>query len=230
MSDTEQTQIAAIGIDGPAGSGKSTIARQVAQRLDFIYIDTGAMYRAVALAALRQGIELEAEAAMTSIAAELKLDFDSSGTRIYSNATDITEAIRTPEITAITKYAARVPEVRELLVKQQQEMAAERQVVMEGRDITTVVLPNARWRIFLTAAPEVRAERRLLDFQARGHQVDYAELLQSIIERDAADNKVGPMKLAQDLARAGKGIYLLDTSELSEAEVIDRIASYVESH
>ena len=226
---TEKT-VEAIGIDGPAGSGKSTIARQVAERLGFTYIDTGAMYRAVALQALRRGIDLEDETAMLRIATETNLSFDRTGTIIYLNNEDVSAAIRTPEITAITRYAARVKEVRELLVCRQQEMAQQRRVVMEGRDITTVVLAQAKWRIFLTATPEVRARRRLKDFSENGHTVDYNELLKEIIARDKSDNAVGPMKKAQELAKEGRGIYLLDTSELTQKEVIDNIVNYVEAN
>ena len=225
-----ENMVEAIGIDGPAGSGKSTIARQVAERLGFTYIDTGAMYRAVALQAFRLGVDLEDEGAMARIASETDINFDSTGTIIYLNNEDISAAIRTPEITGITKYAARVTDVRHCLVARQQEMARKRPVVMEGRDITTVVLAQARWRIFLTASPEVRAERRMKDFAERGHTVSYSELLKEIIARDESDNSVGPMKEAQELARAGRGIYLLDTSQLTQEEVIDKIVKYVKSH
>ncbi len=220
----------AIGIDGPAGSGKSTIAKQVARKLGFTYIDTGAMYRGVALHASRLGIELGNEEEMTRIANDANISFDITGTLITLNGEDISDEIRTPAITAITKFAARAKGVRKLLVDKQRAMAKELKVVMEGRDITTVVLPNAKWRIFLTASPEVRAKRRLDDFKARGHKVDYNELLQEIIARDESDNEVGPMKEAQELARAGRGIHLLDTSDLNQEEVISAIVHYVESN
>ena len=220
----------AIGIDGPAGSGKSTIAKQVAERLGFTYIDTGAMYRAVALQAKLSGIDLENEEEMTKIASKVDITFDKTGTMISLNDRDVSEEIRTPEITTITKFAARVQAVRKLLVNKQREMSEKRQVVMEGRDITTIVLPNAKWRIFLTASPEIRANRRLQDFEERGHTVDYNELLKEIIARDESDNSVGPMKEAKELASKGKGIYLLDTSDLTQKEVIDNIVTYVETH
>ncbi len=221
--------IEAIGIDGPAGSGKSTIAREVAQKLGFTYIDTGAMYRTVALQACRKNIDLEDQNEMTRIASEIDINFDNTGTVIYLNSEDVSAAIRSPEVTGNTKFAARVPAIRSLLVSKQQQMAAKRRVVMEGRDITTVVLPNAKWRIFLTASPEVRARRRLMDFAEKGHTVEYDKLLNEIIARDESDNAVGPMKEAQELARAGKGIYLLDTSELTQQEVIANIVQYVEN-
>ncbi len=220
----------AIGIDGPAGSGKSTIAKQVAERLNFTYIDTGAMYRAVALQAKLSGIDLENEEDMTKIAYDVDITFDITGTIISLNGTDVSSEIRTPEITAITKFAARTQGVRKLLVQKQQKMAKKHKVVMEGRDITTIVLPNARWRIFLTASPEIRANRRLKDFEKRGHTVDYNELLKEIIARDESDNSVGPMKEAKELAHEGKGIYLLDTSDLTQKEVINNIVTYVETH
>lgn len=223
-----EEKVAAIAIDGPAGSGKSTIAKEVAAKLDFVYIDTGAMYRAVALAASREGLDLENEEMMVAVAREINIEFDDTGTQINLNGEDVSAAIRTPEVTAITKYAARVCGVRELLVAQQRKMSQERRVVMEGRDITTVVLPAAKWRIFLTASAEERARRRLEDFKERGHEVDYDELLREIINRDNSDNEVGPMKEAQELARAGKGILLLDTSNLNISEVIDKIVAYVQ--
>ena len=227
---SEKKQVAAVAIDGPAGSGKSTIAKEVANRLQFVYIDTGAMYRAVALEASRQGVDLEDPAAMSDIAAGVDINFDSSGTCIMLNGEDVSAEIRTPRITAITKYAARVGAVRELLVAKQQQMSEQRPVVMEGRDITTVVLPAARWRIFLTASAEERARRRRDDFISRGHDVDYDELLQEIIARDKSDNEVGPMKKAQELARSGKGIFLLDTTKLNISEVIDKIVAYVRNN
>ena len=220
----------AIGIDGPAGSGKSTIAKQVAEQLGFTYIDTGAMYRAVALQAMLSGIDLENEEEMTKIASKADITFDKTGTMISLNGRDVSNEIRTPDITAITKFAARVQAVRKLLVHKQREMSEKRQVVMEGRDITTIVLPNAKWRIFLTASPEIRASRRLQDFEERGHTVDYNELLKEIIARDESDNSVGPMKEAKELACKGKGIYLLDTSDLTQKEVIDNIVTYVKTH
>ena len=218
----------AIAIDGPAGSGKSTVARGVAERLGFLYVDTGAMYRAVALAALRAGVDLEASDAVGRVARDCRIDFDESGSRVFLNGDDVTDMIRTPDVTEKVRYAARSQETRQELVAHQQELAKGRPVVMEGRDITTVVLKNARWKFFLTATPEVRAERRLADFTGAGHVVDYETLLAEIKDRDESDNSVGPMKVAQEIAARGDGqIELLDTTEMSADDVIECIASHV---
>lgn len=219
--------IKALAIDGPAGSGKSTVARAAARELGFLYIDTGAMYRALAWKALRQKADLEDGAAMAALAAVTQWEFSPDGARLFLDGTDVTEAIRSPEVTNSTKFAARVPEVRVHLVKLQRQMAAARPAVMEGRDITTVVLPEAQWRVFLTASPEVRAERRVKDNAARGFAADYAEILKDIIARDASDNAIGPMADAQRIARAGGGIVLFDTSALPQDEVIRRITAWV---
>lgn len=220
----------AVAIDGPAGSGKSTIAKAVASRLGFLYVDTGAMYRAVALKASLLGCDLEDEDLMSGVAESAEITFDDTGTKIILDGNDVSRQIRTPEITAITKYAARVVNVRQRMVEVQRAMAANRPVVMEGRDITTVVLREARWKFFVTASPEVRAKRRMADFREGGHDVDYDQLLAQIIERDASDNQVGPMKEALDLATRNEGIRLVDTSDMSATEVIDVIVEYVKEN
>ncbi len=221
------TSFDAVAIDGPAGSGKSTIARAVAQELGFLYIDTGAMYRAVALKALRLGINLEDEQAMAQIAAGAAVSFDETGARVLLDGEDVSDAIRTPEVTGKTRFAARAPGVRQRLVLLQRQMAAAQPSVMEGRDITTVVLPEARWRFFVTATPQERARRRLADYQKSGHPVEYEQLLRDILERDASDNAVGPMKDALELAQAGAGVVLLDTTGLTPQEVVARITGGV---
>lgn len=211
----------AVAIDGPAGSGKSTIARAVADALGFLYVDTGAMYRAIALKATRTGVDLESPEAMGQVAAATRLDFDATGTRILMDGEDVSEAIRTPEITARTRFAARAPTVRAELLRRQRALAEERPAVMEGRDITTVVLRDAKWKFFVTARPEVRADRRLADFAAKGHEVDRGALLREIEDRDASDFEVGPMRDAWARAQApGGGIVFVDTSDMSPEEVI----------
>lgn len=217
----------AVAIDGPAGSGKSTIARAVAQELGFLYIDTGAMYRAVALKALRLGVDMEDEAVMAQVAETAEVSFDATGTKVLLDGEDVSAQIRSPEVTGKTRFAARAAGVRRRLVALQRQMAAARPAVMEGRDITTVVLPEAKWRFFVTATPEERARRRLADFEKSGHAVDPAQLLRDIIERDASDNEVGPMKEALELAKSGAGIVLLDTTGLTPNEVIGRITGIV---
>jgi cytidylate kinase len=221
------TQINAIAIDGPAGSGKSTIARAVGEKLGFLYIDTGAMYRAVTLKAKRLGIDLEDEEKMGKVARSCALEFDATGTRIFLDGEEVSEEIRTPRITSITRYAARALPVRAELVRRQQEMAAARPAIMEGRDITTVVLKDAKWRFFLTASAEERAARRFKEMRGMGHEVEYSKLLAEIRERDESDNAVGPMQAAQEIARNGGGITLVDTTGLSIQDVIDKIISCV---
>lgn len=218
----------AVAIDGPAGAGKSTIARAVASALGFLYLDTGAMYRAVALAAQQQEADLEDPEAMGAVARACSLSFDESGTRLSLNGTDISDAIRTPEITRITKFSARAQPVRDALIPQQQAVAAARPVVMEGRDITTVVLPEARWKFYLTAEAAERARRRQAEMEAKGYAVDFDSLLAEIEARDASDAAVGPM--AEALRRAQDptdDLVLVDTTNLTPAQIVARIVDRV---
>ncbi len=218
--------IEAVAIDGPAGAGKSTIARAVAEALGFLYVDTGAMYRAVALQARRAGVVLVDPEVMEHVAQTCRIDFDETGARVFLNNEDVSGSIRSPEITEITRFAARAPGVRAHLVRQQQQIARRRAVVMEGRDIATVVLPHARWKFFVTASPEVRARRRVADFEAQGHETDFDKVLTEIHERDDSDFKVGPMAAA--LHQAEKGlIHLVDTSDMTPAAVIDEIVAVI---
>lgn len=220
--------IVAIAMDGPAGAGKSTLAKGVAAALQFLYIDTGAMYRAVALHAWRLGTHLEDAEAMGEVARQSVLTFSPNGTHIFLNGEDVSEAIRTPEITRITRFAARAMPVREELVRRQRAMALEQPSVMEGRDITTVVLPEAKWKFFVTATPEERARRRFQEFAAAGHSVSYEEILREILDRDASDHAVGPLKDAFELAHTpGSGIRLLDTTSMTPEEAVQAIVSIV---
>lgn len=217
----------AVAIDGPAGAGKSSVAKQVARAKNFLYVDTGAMYRAVALKALRSGMDLENEAAMADLAVGARIEFDAAGTRLLLDGEDVSGDIRSPEVAANVKYAARVPAVREHLVRLQQGFAEKRPVVMEGRDICTVVLPRARWKFFLTASPDARAKRRHAEMLAAGRDVDLARIRADIVARDDADYLVGPMKDARDLALAGDGIHYLDTSDMTPDEVIGAILAII---
>lgn len=215
--------IDSVAIDGPAGSGKSSVARRIAEARGFLYVDTGAMYRAVALAAMRRGTELENPEAVAAVAATTNISFDVSGARIMLDGSDVSAAIRDPEVTRNVKYAARVPEIRAMMVKTQQAMAERRPVVMEGRDIATVVLPRARWKFFLTARPEVRAARRHAELLAAGKEASLEGILADINARDASDFQVGPMKEARDRALAGDGIVYLDTSGMKPDAVVAAI-------
>lgn len=218
----------AVAIDGPAGAGKSTIARSIAERLGFLYVDTGAMYRAVILKAIRLKVEIEDAEAVGDVARSSVLCFDPTGTSILLDDEDVSGLIRTPEITRNVRFAAKALPVRACLVKQQQALSRERPVVMEGRDITTVVLPDARWRFFLTASPEERARRRCIEMTQAGHECDEATLVAEIAARDASDMAVGPMKAAMDNALSGGGIRLLDTTDMTPEEVINFIVQQIQ--
>jgi CMP/dCMP kinase len=201
-----------VAIDGPAGAGKSTLARRVAGKMGFTYIDSGAMYRAVALWAVRQGIDPGDMHRMEqlAIAAELKLD---SG-RILLNGEDISEAIRSPEMAGAASRAAAIPGVRRALVAKQRAIADRTSVVMEGRDIGTVVFPNADVKIYLDAQPDERISRRLREEQAKGGAIDPASLAREIEDRDRRDSTRADSPLAQ----APDAVYL-DTTPLNLDEV-----------
>jgi CMP/dCMP kinase len=187
-----------ITIDGPAGAGKSTVARALARRLGFRFLDTGAMYRAVALAALRRGLDWDAPDDLARLAR--KLDIRILGERILLDGDDVTEAVRTSEVTAVTRYAADNPQVREFLVDLQRKLAGNDDVVTEGRDQGTIAFPRAECKIFLTAGPAERARRRLLDLQSRGEPVTLQQVLAAQERRDRQDatRAVGPLTPAPD--------------------------------
>ena len=195
-----------VAIDGPAGAGKSTVAKRVAAALGFTYIDTGAMYRAVAWAALRQKLAPEDGAALAGLAANLYIllsPLTPEGTQTVSvDGEDITGAIRTPQVSSLTSAISALPAVRRVLVEQQQRMGREdvRGVVLDGRDIGTVVFPNAEVKIFLTASAEERARRRCEELQARGLEANFEAVLQEQIERDTRDSlrKDSPLAVAHD--------------------------------
>jgi cytidylate kinase len=187
-----------ITIDGPAGAGKSTVARALARRLGFRFLDTGAMYRAVALAALRRGLDWDAADDLARLAR--KLDIRTLGKRILLDGEDVSEAVRTSEVTAVTRYAADNPRVREFLVELQRKLAGSDDVVTEGRDQGTVAFPRAECKIFLTASPAERARRRVLDLQSQGEPVTLEQVLAAQERRDREDatRAVGPLAPAAD--------------------------------
>ncbi|BBO31804.1 (d)CMP kinase [Lacipirellula parvula] len=210
-----------VTIDGPAGAGKSSAARRLARRLGFRFLDTGAMYRAVTLAGHRAGVDWDQPEQLAAVAASLVLDLSDS--HISMNGEDVTAAIRTLEITTLTKHAADNQAVRRLLTDQQRAFAAGRDVVTEGRDQATVVFPQAECKIFLTAGEEERAKRRFLDLQARGEEVDLAEVLRKQRLRDKGDTE----RAYGGLAKASDSIEFL-TDGLSPEEVVDRLAEIVQ--
>ncbi|MCE5304043.1 MAG: (d)CMP kinase [Planctomycetaceae bacterium] len=212
-----------ITMDGPAGAGKSTVARALARRLGFRFLDTGAMYRAVALAGKRAGLDWDAPDDLARLARSL--DLQVAGDRILLNGEDVTEAVRASDVTAVTRYAADNPQVREHLVKLQRRLAAaEQNVVTEGRDQGTVAFPNAECKIFLTASPEERARRRLRDLQAQGEPVTFEQVLAAQQQRDQQDasRTVGPLRAAEDAVT-------LCTDGLSLEQVVDRLEKIAKS-
>lgn len=215
-----------IAIDGPAGTGKSTLARTLAGRVGGAYLDTGAMYRVATLRVLRAGIDPEDSAAVITATADLPLEIgtDAGAERILLDSEDVSEEIRTARVTANVSAVSAVPEVRENLVRLQRRLAAEGgTVVLEGRDIGTVVLPDAEVKIYLTASPEVRARRRTEQDLAAGRQADYDEVLAAVIERDRKDSTraASPLRPAEDAV-------VIDTSDLTLDEVLETLVALAE--
>jgi cytidylate kinase len=205
-----------ITIDGPAGAGKSTVARRLAERLGFRFLDTGAMYRAVALAGLRAGVDWSRPDELVRVAERSTIRFD--GDRILLDGEDVSDPIRTLEVTAVTRYSAGNAAVRQRLVALQREAAAGGNMVTEGRDQGTVAFPDAACKIFLTASPRARAERRLRELAARGEAATLDEVLAAQERRDREDSsrEVGPLRPAEDAI-------LVDTDGLTVEQVVDRL-------
>lgn len=201
-----------IAIDGPAGAGKSTLARALARELGYLYVDTGAIYRTVALRAREAGADPSDPEQVAPLLEDLDLRMDYGGDgvqRMYLSGRDVTETIRENEVSALASQVAALPAVREFLLDFQRKQAREHDVVMDGRDIGTVVLPQAGVKIFLTAAPEARARRRTAELLQRGQDADFDEILREIRQRDEQDENrpVAPLRQAEDAA-------LLDTTNL----------------
>lgn len=205
-----------IAIDGPAAAGKSTIAKRVAKKLGFLYIDTGAMYRAVTLYVLNHGDDI-----IKDIASHIHITFDVND-EVYLNGVNVSEEIRSPEVTNNVSRVSAIGEVRSYLVDMQREISKSSSVVMDGRDIGTTVLPNAEVKIFMQASPEVRAKRRQLEESARGNDIALTSLTEEIIRRDNIDStrEISPLVQAEDAL-------LLDTSNLSIKEAEDTIIQLV---
>src|SRR5712672_2738141 len=180
-----------IAIDGPVGSGKSTVARRVAELLGYTHLDSGAMYRAVGWKALRYGVPLDAPKLLARLAAEARIDLTprEGNLRVILDGEDITELIRTPEVSRAASIVAAVPGVRHPMVEEQRRAGAKGGVVMEGRDIGSVVFPHADPKIFLEASPEVRAERRLLELQEKGEPLAFDQVLADVHQRDRRDRE-----------------------------------------
>lgn len=209
-----------IALDGPAGAGKSTIAKTLAKKLGYVYIDTGAIYRAVTYRALKDGVGLEDGPALATMIAEMDLRLvpSESGQRVFDGATEVTDEIRSSEVTNNVSFVARQPEVRDALMDLQRDLAKDGGIVMDGRDIGTHVLPHADLKVFMTATVEERARRRHEENISKGIPSDFEQLKQEIALRDKRDSEreVAPLRQADDA-------HFLDTTKLAIDEVVEAI-------
>lgn len=212
----------AIAIDGPSGAGKSTVAKIIAQRLDYKYIDTGAMYRSVTYLALEQGFDLDDSEEVIAIAKDIKIDFsapaEDGSVRVFVNGEELSQEIRQIEVDNNVSKVASIPEVREIMLKKQRKLAAENNVVMDGRDIGTRVLPEAELKIYITASLEERARRRHLELQERGDVIELQDVEEQIAQRDKKDStrEHSPLRKAEDA-------HEINTDNMTPAEVADRV-------
>ena len=215
----------AVAIDGPSGAGKSTLARKAAERLHFLYVDTGAIYRSIGWYALKRGISLEQPEEIEALlpALKVRLSYGEDGLQhMLVNGEDVTDQIRLPEVSVAASKVAAVPAVRAYLLDMQRQLAREHDVIMDGRDIGTVVLPDADCKIFLTASAQVRAKRRCIELEQRGTPQPYEEVLADMHRRDEQDcnRAVAPLRQAEDAV-------LLDTSELDFESSIDALVQII---
>ena len=215
----------AVAIDGPSGAGKSTIARAAAGHLGFVYVDTGAMYRTIGLAVCRAGVQLGETEKIPSVldtGLQVSLQYQDGVQHVLLNGEDVSGLIRTPEMSKYASFVSAVPAVRAFLLDTQREMAQTHNVIMDGRDIGTVILPDAEVKIFLTASPEARARRRFIELQEKGEQVTYEEVLADMIQRDHDDETraAAPLKQAEDAV-------LVDTSDLTLEQSMEAVEAVV---
>lgn len=210
-----------VAIDGPAGSGKGTVTKLIANQLDLQYIDTGAMYRCVALKMLEEKVNLEDEEKIKKILDDIEIDLQ--GSKVFLNGRDVTKEIRTIEVSNFASPVSAIGFIRTKMVDLQRNLANGKNVIMEGRDIGTVVFPDANVKIYLDASPEERARRRVEQNEKNGIESDYEQILKDIIERDTRDmsRENSPLKKAEDAI-------LLDTTKLTIEEVIEKIISIIE--
>lgn len=213
-----------IAVDGPAGAGKSSVSKKVASALGLLYIDTGAMYRAVALYVLNCGRDTKSQESVVGLLDSIDIDMVKKAETlfVYLNGADVTDKIRTPEVSVGASDVAVIPEVRLKLVDLQRKIASQQSVIMDGRDIGTYVLPDADVKVFLTADVRVRAERRRLELMEKGQNVPFDEVLSDMVYRDKNDSerKFAPLKCADDA-------HLVDTSQKSFEEVVNEITSII---
>ena len=213
-----------VAIDGPSGAGKSSLARRCAAELGFLYVDTGAIYRTVGLAALRRGIDRKDEQAVAAILPELeiRMSYENGEQRMFLNGEDVSGEIRLPEISMCASDVSAHAAVRDFLMEMQRKLARENCVIMDGRDIGTVVLPDAKLKIYLTASPEARAERRMKELQAKGLEQPFEEVLRDIIQRDEQDmnREVAPLRRAEDAV-------LVDTTDIGFDESFELLCGII---
>lgn len=212
-----ETKKLIIAIDGPAGSGKSTVAKLLAERLHYLYVDTGAMYRALTYQALREGLDLEDEKALVELAGRSAITLK-KGPEMYLDSQKVTEKIRAPEVTKSVSYLAKLAGVRERMVNQQREIGRGGGVVLEGRDIGTVVFPEADYRFYLDASLEERVRRRFQELRAKGHRVYLEEVEEEMSTRDRKDKgrKIGPLKVAE-------GATIIDSTRMDVGEAVEAV-------
>lgn len=210
-----------VAIDGPAGSGKTTIAKLLSKRLNVSYLDTGATYRALTLKALEEGINLKDASLLAKLAANLNLKLERQKT--YLDGRDVSEQIRTPLIDKNISIIVAYPEVRSVMVSLQRAVAKGKDFVVEGRDVTTVVFPSAEFKFYLDADCAVRAQRRYKELKAKGIEIDFSEMEKDLHKRDDADKKreVGALTISADAV-------VIDTSNLTIEEVVEKMLSYIE--
>ncbi|MDY3905492.1 MAG: (d)CMP kinase [Lawsonibacter sp.] len=214
-----------VAIDGPAGAGKSTLARQAARELGFLYVDTGAIYRTVALKTVRAGADPSDPAQVVPLleGLDIRMDYGPDGAqRMFLEGEDVSSAIREHQISGLASKVSAIPEVRAFLLDFQRKLAREHDVLMDGRDIGTVVLPDADVKIFLTAAPESRARRRLLELEQKGQKTDFETILRDIVLRDEEDRNrpIAPLRQAEDAV-------LLDTTQLNLEQSLQALLSII---
>lgn len=214
-----------VAIDGPAGTGKGTVAKLISERLDFVYIDTGAMYRCITLKMIRENISLDEEEKIKDLLERTKITFKNLDDKqhVYLDGEDVSDLIRKPNVNELVSPVSAIKIIRIKMVELQRKLGEEGNVIMEGRDITTVVFPNAEVKIYLDAKLEIRAERRYKELVERGNNVTYEDTLESIRKRDKNDmeKEMGALKIAEDAV-------VIDTSNMTIEEVYDKIKEIIE--
>lgn len=213
-------------LDGPSGAGKSTIAKALAKKLGFVYVDTGALYRSIGLYAVRNGVKTDSRDDVLPLLADIsvELKYIDGAQRVFLNGEDVSDEIRTPEISMAASNVSAIPEVRDFLLGLQRDIAQKNDIIMDGRDIGTVILPNAEVKVFMTASAEERARRRYEELSAKGQDVKYDDILRDINMRDYNDShrETAPLKKADDAVE-------LDTTNMTPDEVVDRIEELIDA-